>query len=285
MNRVLVRAVSLMTIGSVVGVVSRAEAGNLSGFADFSLNGTINGVTVNSLPTISPDNSTLTLTDGNGGEGSSAFYATPQAIAGPGTAGFQVQFTYQETPVPNSSLADGVTFTLQNDPNGTAALGGGGGGLGYDGIINSASVQLNIFGGFSNEAGTGPGTAFNINGGTAQNGGNPYMSTSPVDLTSGDPIQVMLTYVAATTTLTETLTDLTTTQTFTTSYTADLAAIVGNPSAFIGFTGGTGLFASTQTITDFSFASGAPVPEPSTIVLLASALTLIALKKGVRNLC
>ena len=41
--------------------------------------------------------------------------------------------------------ADGITFTIQNSPQGRNALGGGGGGLGYAGISNSVAVELDTW--------------------------------------------------------------------------------------------------------------------------------------------
>lgn len=40
---------------------------------------------------------------------------------------------------------DGFAFVLQRDPNGTAALGAGGRGLGYEGIANSVAVEFDTW--------------------------------------------------------------------------------------------------------------------------------------------
>ena len=40
-------------------------------------------------------------------------------------------FDFQETPIGNTPVADGVTFTVQNDSRGATALGAAGGALGY----------------------------------------------------------------------------------------------------------------------------------------------------------
>jgi hypothetical protein len=225
----------------------------VTGFASFVANGTA---------VISSDNSSVTLTNGGIGQSGTAWFNAPVSVGG----GFTASFTYAMTFTPGGlSPADGVSFTLQNDTRGTAALGIGGGGLGYVDIVNSASVQLNVFSGFGN--GTGPGTALNTQGRAPQFGGNPFLPTDPVNLQSQDLIQVVLAYNGSTNQLTETLTDLSTQATFTTSYTDNLATEVGGQTALIGFTGGTGSGTSTQVISAFTYNSTPIVPEPAGLTL------------------
>ncbi len=196
--------------------------------------------------------STLTLTDGGTGEARSAFYNTAQSIGN-----WSATFTYQATQPGGFALADGVTFMLQNQ--GLTALGSGGGGLGMAGITPSADVEFNVYGGHT------IGTAFETNGANSQN----YMTTGAVNLASGDPILVSLSYSGSL--LTETLKDLTTSATFSTSYTTDLASVLGSGTAFVGFTGGTGLGTSVQVISNFSF-----VPEPSSLVMSVAGFMWLA---------
>jgi hypothetical protein len=148
-----------------------------------------------------------------------------------------------------------VTFILQNQS--LNALGGLGAGLGMAGISPSAEVEFNVFSGHT------VGTAFEVNGANSE----VYMSTAPVNLASGDPIGVALSYNGST--LSETLTDLTTSQTFSTSYTTNLVSVLGSGIAWVGFTGATGGGTSVQVI----FLS---VPEPSSLVLLATAVVALA---------
>ena len=98
--------------------------------------------------------------------------------------GFSASFVYTATGAagPNG-LADGITFTVQN--NAPTALGGGGGGLGYAGMPNSAALELNIYLG----AGQPIGTNVAANGATGT-----YISSAPVNLTSGNPIKVDVIY-------------------------------------------------------------------------------------------
>jgi hypothetical protein len=198
-------------------------------------------------PQISPDGSTLTLTDGNGGEAGSWFSSTPQSISG-----FTVSFDYQATG--SGQLADGMAFILQNDPNGSHALEPGtdypfygGSGLGYAEISNSLAVEFNLL---------ADGASFQTDGAT---GG--YNSTGGVAFGTGDPIKVVLSYNGSV--LTESVTDLSDGATYTANDTitlAQLEQILGNTNtAYVGFSAADGGLFSTQTISNFNFASAAPV--------------------------
>lgn len=176
------------------------------------------------------------MTDANGNEARSLFMSTPIAFQ----AGFTALFVYQDVDAtPND--ADGATFTIQNSGDGAAALGQTGGALGYLGISNSLAVGLDIY------------TRSAI--GVAMNGqGYAYTDTAPVDLKSGNPIQVQLTYDAGQQTLDVNLTDTATLDNFDYVFqNVDLLGTLGGPTGYIGFTAGTGGAVSTQQISGFSF--------------------------------
>jgi hypothetical protein len=234
------------------GTVHFTTSDPATGIAGFN-NGTgwtgnNNGLAGEGVPAFS--GGTLTLTDNNhslsAGEASSAFFNVPQNITA-----FTARFTYQAG---GDRGADGVAFVLQNDTRGVHALGDNGGALGYGGggaIHPSAAIEFNIF------RSSTIGTNFATNGSTGS-----YLGTSPVDVSSGDPILVTLTYTG--TTLTETLHDQTTGATFTRTFTGvNLPGIVGGNTAYVGFTGGTGAETSTQTISGFSF-QGVTLPADYT---------------------
>jgi hypothetical protein len=210
-------------------------AGGITGFN----NGV--GWTANDNGTGAPTFTANTLVLTNGApQARSAFFNTLQPTNGPWTA----SFTYLPQPIGANTLADGVTFMLQNQ--GPTALGSDGGDLGMAGITPSAEIELNIFN-FAHVIGT----TFETDGAASQ----VYMPTGAVDIASGDPIGVVLSYSG--TTLTETLTDETTSATFSTSYTVNLQSVLGLSASLVGFTGGTGSGESVQTISGFSF-SGSP---------------------------
>jgi hypothetical protein len=204
--------------------------------AGFGGNGA--GYTLNGGATVTSD--ALSLTDALNGEARSAFFNTQQSYT---TGGWTASFTYTSPTGTAGSPADGAAFILQNDPRGPAALGGGGGSLGYSGFVNSASIQLNLFSG-----GGGVGTNF------AKNAPTQYITTSPVVLASnGNPINVLLTYDGANT-LVEQLTDTVAATTFTQTYAVHAADFGGN-NYYVGFAGATGGFNAAQQISNFTFAT------------------------------
>ena len=220
--------------------------GNQVTVANFG--GTGNGWTVNSagITGIPITNDVLTLTDGNNNEARSAFFNTPQPFA-IGSAGFTASFVYQ----PGGSVgADGVTFMLQNDSRGAAALGGAGGSLGLNGITPSAAHEINIYGGHT------IGTNFVTDSSTGT-----YNSTGAVNVASGDPINVTLSYDPVHNVINEMLVDPIANTTFMTSYNnINLASTLGANTALLGFSGATGGANSTQTISNFSYSVVASAP-------------------------
>jgi hypothetical protein len=143
----------------------------------------------------------LRLTDGGGYEARSAFVTIPVNVQT-----FTNNFSFQLT----SPSADGFTFTIQG--KGPTAGGPNGGGLGYGpdspggtpGIPSSVAVKFDL----SNNAGAGGNST-----GMYTNGASPTlpaldMSSSGVNLHSGDVMNVQMSYDGAT--LSWTITDATT---------------------------------------------------------------------------
>ena len=207
-------------------------------------NGDGSGWSLNNGASVSAN--VLTLTDGNNGEFRTAWFNIPVYIRA-----FRASFTYQSAQGSSgASLADGVTFCIQNSTDGAAALGGGGGSLGYQGITDSAALAIDLYNARGYQFVTG--------------GANPatgtYTVTAPtVDPGSGHPIKVTLVYAGNNLALT--MTDTTTQGTISTNLAVgSLSGFVGGDTALIGFTGATGGVNSIQTISGFSFV---PTPELS----------------------
>jgi len=202
----------------------------------------------------------LQLTAGISGESNSAFYSSPLYIGA-----FEAAFTYQVVN-PFGTLADGVTFCIQNDPRGAAALGYGGGALAVSGANNtpgpggvaiypSVEFEINIYA--ASSAG-GVGVSFDTNGVIGPTVATTNV-TPPLLLTNGDTINALLTYENGILKVTLTDTNVTPAPVFSASTNLNIPSVLGTNVAYVGFTGSDGGSASTQQISDFSFASLLPL--------------------------
>ena len=181
----------------------------------------------------------LQLTDGGTGEMRSAWSTTMVPISG-----FTTDFTFQIL----NAVADGMTFTIQNDPKGMWALGSGGSGLGYQGIQNSVALKFDIY----NDAGEGTDSIGVYTDGAAPTMPATDLSSSGVTLLSGDLIHAHLMYSG--TTLTVTLTDTKTGASVANQFTVNIPSIVGSTTAYVGFTGSTGAFTAVQQVASWSYS-------------------------------
>ncbi|MGF7183721.1 chitobiase/beta-hexosaminidase C-terminal domain-containing protein [Tunturiibacter psychrotolerans] len=174
---------------------------------------------------------------------SAIWFATPVSIAT-----FTTDFDFQIL----SGVADGFTFAIQNQ--GLSAMGPSGGGLGYGaakpggavGIGESLAIKFDIYN--NNGEGTDS-TGFYTNGSSPT---IPATNLSPsIVLKSGHTLHAHITYDG--TTLTLALTDPSTSESFTTTYNVNLSTVVGGPTAYVGFTAGTGGSTMTANILDWIY--------------------------------
>ena len=206
----------------------------IDSFAGFSPVGT-------STYTPVADIDSVELTNGDGDIATASWFYRKVDV----TQDFEVTYVY----TPSGDIAaDGITLAWQNE--GTSALGQTGGYLGYVGIPgNKAAYQMNLYDGHT------VGTNF-----VTDNSSMEYNTTGAVNINSGSPIKVQLSYDAVANTMSERLLDMTSGALFDTVYgEVDLAGLLGN-SAYIGFTGGSGGATAVQTVSDFSL-SGVPIPD------------------------
>lgn len=217
--------------------------------ADWATN---SGTALTAVP-VFQDTNTLVLTDLTSGESSSAFYDVAQYVGS-----FTASFTYAARTVAIPS-GDGVVFMLQDSEAATNAVGDTSGGLGFDGITNSVALEIDIYPAGGAYAGA-VGIALATNGiSYVVGGGDNYGPTGDINLQSGDPIQFTLTF--ANSNLAVRLEDLSTSSTYSTNYVVgSLIPILGSDLAYIGFSGSDMEASSGQTISDFTFQSGAVAP-------------------------
>jgi hypothetical protein len=156
----------------------------------------------------------------------------------------------------SAERGEGLTFVIQADPNGTRALGPRGGGLGYGpdrpsparGILNSVAIKFDIF----SNAGEGNNSTGIFSGGRSPTIRDPALPPDPapnlpdrsvdlrdtdIELNNQHVKRVRLTYDGSM--LVETITEPDTQASFTVRYEVNIPGIVGNDTAFVGFTGAT----------------------------------------------
>jgi fibronectin-binding autotransporter adhesin len=251
------------------GTLSLAQM--VSGFGSNGNGWTLNQTgTYSNAPTPITAN-VLTLTDNTatGNQGRWAFFNTPQTITD--AAGFTASFVY--SPSAGTNTADGIAFVLENDPRGANIKNGTGGSLGVTGTADSGDVVINLYQtGVTAVSQTG----YNANGGDVS---NVNMATGGINLHNGSSFLVSLSYSGNT--LSETVTDQNTpADTFTTSYSGvDFQSLLGGTSGYVGFTGSDGGSISSQTISNFSFASHASGSWSNSVV--GSAGTSSSIELGV----
>ncbi|MBV8674915.1 MAG: chitobiase/beta-hexosaminidase C-terminal domain-containing protein [Acidobacteriaceae bacterium] len=182
--------------------------------------------------------SSVQLTGATVNEAGAVWYANPVNVQS-----FTTNFTFQVT----DPSADGFTFAIQNSS--PSAVGGLGVNLGYGSIPHSVAVKFDLF----NNAGEGTDST-----GLYTNGATPTvpatdLTSSGVNLHSGNTMAAQVVYNG--TTLTMTITDTVSKASFTTSWNVNIPAAVGANTAYVGFTGGTGGLSAIQDILSWSFAN------------------------------
>jgi hypothetical protein len=145
---------------------------------------------------------------------------------------FITNFTFQ---LLNAS-ADGMTFTIQGDN--IWALGDPGGGLAYQGIANSVAVKFDLY----NNAGEGNDSTGLYTGGAAPTVPSVDLSSTGINLHSGDIMDAQLVYDGTNGTVTEV-------------FPVNIPSIVGGSTAYVGFTGSTGSLTATQNVLSWTYSA------------------------------
>lgn len=254
----------LAALALAASVQTASFAVVINGFSGFApVNKTVSG-NPSLDPTIgySADGSTFNITNFNNSESTTGFYASPVDISS-----FTASFTY--TPIPgtngsNKLSATGIGFNILNAATGSATNSQptNSDGYGVAGVATSTSVLFNNYGGFLNYGGS---TQIQT-GGSVPNPGTSslYRGLTNLNLSSGDPLSVAVTYSGGT--IRESVTDTVTGKVFKTAYIGvNLPANVGASTAFVGFSGTTGGYNSTNSVSNFTFTSGTGAPAPAAI--------------------
>jgi sugar lactone lactonase YvrE len=194
----------------------------------------------------------LRLTDGPH-QAASAFAQNPVDIRG-----FRTSFWFRVGDQLAYRYGDGLTFILQNA--GLEALGAAGGGLGYEGIAQSVAIKFDLV----DNAGEGPQSVGVYTGGAAPTTPADRLPAPPPGqgnggllLNRGHVFRADLIYADGKLGLQ--LRDTVTGHGFGRTYAVDIPAAVGGPTAYAGFTAGTGELSAPIDILKWSFA---PANEP-----------------------
>lgn len=198
------------------------------------------GLQLNGSAVWNQNASRLTLTNGGKNQAASAFYTNPVNVQT-----FTNDFSFQLT----NATADGFTFAIQNA--GPTAVGAVGGSLGYDASLGlSVAVKFDLY----SNSGEGSDSTGEYSGGAKPIKPALDMTASGVNLHSGDLMNVHMTYDG--TTLAMTVTDPTAGKSFSATWPLNIPTLVGGPTAFVGFTAGTGGSSATQEIVTWNYAAG-----------------------------
>jgi hypothetical protein len=238
-------------------------------YNDFSSTG---GLTLNG--NAAQSGNVLRLTPALDNQSGSAFSTTAITLGAGYT--FSTFFAFQITDSAgigddDGEGADGLTFTIQTNSN---TAGGLGGGLGYQDILNSVSIEFDTFDNGTtfyndpngNHVGINTGGAFGTATATVANrlnNGNVWYAWADYD---GTTLQVRLS---------ETLVRP---SVAVVSSVVDLASELGTLNAFVGFTSGTGSGVGNHDILRWEFRdSFDPVIDPPNGVPLPASLWLLGL--------
>jgi hypothetical protein len=198
------------------------------------------GLQLNGSTTWNQSAARLRLTSGAINQAGSAFYTTPVNVQT-----FTNDFSFQLS----NAVADGFTFAIQSA--GPTALGAAGGSLGYDTAMGpSVAVKFDLY----SNSGEGSNSTGEYSAGAKPTNPAIDMTSSGVNLHSGDVMNAHMTYDG--TTLAMTLTDPATGKSFSASWPVNIPALLGAPAAYVGFTAGTGGSSATQEILTWNYTGG-----------------------------
>jgi hypothetical protein len=262
-----------MMAGSAHATTISVNYADFSDVSQWQLNGDAANLTTNA------DN-TLRLTQGTGQAGSAFFMDTFSLLD---QASFSSFFSFRMfdnvgAGDEDGTGADGLVFALQPISN---TAGGGGGGIGYDGIGNSLGIEFDTYNNADVDGFNGNHAGINI-------GGSVDSVARINELTrfnNGQLWNVWIDYDGVTDLLelgygmNENRPEFSALNTI-----IDLESVFGSSNLFAGFTSGTGAAGATHDITRFSFVnsfqpiegtSAAEVSEPSLLALMGLSLLAI----------
>lgn len=276
--------ISQLTINLTAVAIAALSAPAYADFTytDFS---DTSGLTLNGTTTQAGN--ALRLTNATYWNSGSAFTTTATALGSLNSFStyFQFRITNSGGDISDASGpgADGLVFVVQTVSNN---VGGSGGSIGYGGINKSVGIEFDTFdnglGGFNDPDGNHVG--IDINGNIA----SVATASEPTLFNNGNVWNAWVDY-NGTTNLLEVRWSQTSSRPFAAqlSNTIDLVDTLGQDTAYLGFTSGTGLAWGTHEILSWeyrdSFSPITTVPEPDTYAMILLGLIGITVLRRTAN--
>ncbi|WP_431192304.1 DUF4347 domain-containing protein [Rhodopirellula bahusiensis] len=234
------------TVSIVDNEVSLPDYANFTDVSGLTLNGTARQT-----------GNTLELTQALNDQAGSAFYSTAVNLADDGS--FRTSFAFRAMNGAGTDGADGLTFTIQNDPRGAAAIGGSGEELGYQDIKNSVAIEFDTY---RNSLDLNDNHVSILTGSVYS---NVRTAVPDLDLNNGSPRYAWVEYNGTSNVLAVYLSDEATKPTHALmKATVDLQSQVGE-AGFVGFTAGTGGLDNSHRILNWSVDQTAPPLDPPVV--------------------
>lgn len=195
---------------------------------------------------------------------------------------FSTKFSFNFNNQQNGG-ADGLVFAVQTVSN---TAGGGGGGIGYEGLMRSVGVEFDNWNNGGGDGFSDNHVGIDLNG----NMNSVALNASlPVNLDLARDLFAWIDYNGATDTLEVRLSDIDVRPgAALLSYVVDLAGVLQTSNAYVGFTSGTGAAAANHDVLSWEFRDtyspiDPRVPEPFTLALVGIGLAGIGISRKKHN--
>lgn len=226
LRRVPLAAVFCVAMTAAAGAQVVNHPANFTGQADMTING--NAVVTGA--------GNLQLTSATNNQTGSAFTTAPTSVAK-----FATRFDFHELGTAGG-MADGLGFCIQRV--GPTTIGGGGGSMGYAGMLTSIFIKFDCYSNVST-------TQIYQNGAAPADAGSLDMRAAGVDVHSQHNFRVVITYDGTNAVMS--VTDLTTNAVFNTTFAVNIPTVIGGATAHVGFTGATGGANANQEILNWTY--------------------------------
>ncbi len=250
----------ICTVFTLLLTAVPGQAGILFTYNGFS---STSGLTLvgNSAVVTTADGPVVRVSPGSTGQ-AGAVYSTVAVPLG-GGATFSTQFTFRFTNPGGIDPADGITFVLSNN---TTGLGSSGGGLGYQSAQgNSVAIEFDTYNNGGGDGNSSNHVAVDVNGVLSNTGlvnvygisncelGGTYLQAGC--MSNGHLWTVTITYDGANLNVVLKDSAMGTSFAALTNYAINIAQILGQNTAFVGFTSATGSGFENHDVTYWAFSN------------------------------